>query len=198
MTFSSDALDRLKEFHALDTHDRLVGCASLVCVDDRADLEARDRMIRGDIHLEGPLNMKVKKGGRLLDFVHNDLLIPIVSSGVIKVFEKAGFSGWRHFPVAIEDKDGKRKKDAYSWLAVTGRAGPLAECAAEKWKELPDGTRVPRRLKGFHFDVETWDGSSLFLLKGRTNVLAIESVIDALKSGGLRGWRATSVLESPY
>ena len=111
----------------------------------------------------------------------------LVSSRLVSVLESEGASGWRTYQVRLASKS-RVPWRGYSGLAITGRAGPVQWKRSERvWRPPP----VPHgsghwRLRGLWFDVKTWDGSDLFLLKDG-GIMATDRIVRAMRRAKLKG-----------
>jgi hypothetical protein len=121
--------------------------------------------LRGDQQPEEPLTIHHEMGSRSICDVNwtTDATLRIISERVHDLLIREEVSGWGTFPVEVQEDP------EHNWkgLAVLGRCGPLDRQAGEVVIEDFPAMSVPR-LKGLHFDPETWDGSDLFMPRDHT------------------------------
>ena len=146
---------------------------------------------------DGPIEFRIMKAKNVFDVIPNSASVLIVSERTKNLFAEAGFTGWRSFPVRLYDQKDQLLQDAYSGIAVVGRAGRLdEEHSVAEWALGPDGRRAGiLAMNGIHFDVAEWDGSDIFMLEDKGYILVTSRVIGALREGGISGWKATPVLD---
>ena len=111
-----------------------------------------------------------------------------VSSLLVDILKAEGATGWSTYPIALVDRDGA-VIHGYHGLSVHGTAGRPQWQRSRKFLEEPilPGGRRSRMLKGIWFDLKTWDGSDLFLLKGTCHLMGTDRIVRAMKKGRVRG-----------
>ena len=92
-------------------------------------------------------------GGVTLDFVVTDRVIEVLSDNNI--------TGWKTYPVEVYDKN-ENYIGGYHGLTITGRCGAVKPSLAEPWID----SHGINTFKGMPLDLDTWDGSDIFLLQG--------------------------------
>jgi len=128
---------------------------------------------RGETTIQENLPCTVFLGKRFYDF-----LIPggphphIVSERIIRILLENDITGWKATPVRIVDHDELK----YYVLMITGRCSGLDLRSGERitvmfpagrdGKPSPDAKPTPAR-KGWKFDLNSWDGSDIFLSEGQ-------------------------------
>lgn len=158
-----------------------------------------DRIHRGQLEPEAPVELRASEGRMLTDVVRNSSGFLIVSKRLFDGFRARGFTGCRAFPVKLFDRKDRRVGHDYTGLAITGRSGPLdaARCVT-KWSQAADGTRRPLSMSGLYFYLARWDGSDFFELEDWGAVLVTKRVVDTLAELKATGWAAVPVAEYKY
>jgi hypothetical protein len=120
----------------------------------------------------------------------------LVSDLVQQVLKNVRATGWTTYPVA---PTGKRATPilGYVGLGITGRAGEPRYDLSERFKMrfVPNSPDTPS-LRGVTFDVESWDGSDLFILGETGWKIVSESVRSALKAARVRNSVSNACLTS--
>jgi hypothetical protein len=144
-----------------------------------------------------PLRFRRAEGKRAYDFVLTTFgMLPLISQRVVDALSERGVSGWRVFPVEVEDGKGQPVEGLHG-LSITGISG----APVEGWSEVvtvpaptPQG-RPAQKLKGLFFDPEGWDGSDLFVPEGSAYVIGSDRVADALRDIDATNVELTPVTE---
>jgi hypothetical protein len=101
-------------------------------------------------------------GARPADVVFTTYARPmLISERVLDLLTAAGVTGWGSIPCTLWDKHGDEWQ--YYLLTVRGRCGPIIGSKSSKFYEQMPGGVFPR-WRGFYFDVDTWDGSDIFVI----------------------------------
>lgn len=90
----------------------------------------------------------------------------IVFKEVINQLLKNNITGWKTYPIEVYTQEGKMLNEL-SGLTITGRCGAVKPSLCEEVTIPPaykGGPSVPG-YKGDPIDVDTWDGSDLFILE---------------------------------
>ena len=138
------------------------------------------RLILGDYNnVQLPVIYNEIKGGSsgkkmrdILDTRYPPLYL--ISDRFKNVLEECGITGWKSYPIALFDKKGNPVK-GYNGFSITGRAGKM-----QKYDQLPLECGYSADADGYYFDVETWDGSDLFITEGSWHIIANERFIKVL------------------
>lgn len=142
-------------------------------------------LAQGLLQPRTPLVFHAVEGSRPTDFIGTTYpAIVLVSDRVVRTLKESRFTGWKTY--SVKAHDAKRKVlSGYQGLAVTGRCGPIDEARAERaiLKPPPGGQAIVGR-RGFPLDLDTWDGSDLFMPEGTTLIVVVEPVKKALKKVG--------------
>jgi hypothetical protein len=80
----------------------------------------------------------------------------IISSRVHRLFDKAGITGWKPFPLELFDK-GREPQPGYVGLAVVGRCGRIDLDRSHVTLEKYPGGLFPH-FRGHFFEEASWDG----------------------------------------
>lgn len=139
-------------------------------------------LLRAEIQPETPLAFSEFMEGKPRDIIgtgHAALFL--VSERFTAVLRQGHFNGWQAFAVRIAMSAGGLLP-GYARLAVTGRCGslnPLMSQPAILRARAENGRAVAGR-RGLIFDVDTWDGSDIFVPAGSGYVFVTEIVRDAI------------------
>ena len=90
----------------------------------------------------------------------------LISDRMKGILEENGITGWKSYPVVIYDKKGGTI-EGYNGFSVVGRSGPMdLKSQPTEYYVRFDGS-VSNRLDyiGGWFDLNTWDGSDIFILE---------------------------------
>ena len=123
------------------------------------------KVIRGEESYSTPPLFRAVKGRRFLDFLSTDSGPFLMSRRVVDILTSAKFTGFSCFPVILSDRAGRELQHSYFSISVFGRVGP----------------RDPQNPL-ISFDLDSWDGSDIFMTKSTDNCLALRSVIEAVTS----------------
>ena len=93
-----------------------------------------------------PFKVKIVKGTKFYDVAYfNDPFNFAISENLKNVLVENEISGWDCYPLEIEGTDKK-----YYGFTVTGRCGPIKKPSTKGW------------VKGYEFDLDSWDKSDFF------------------------------------
>ena len=145
-----------------------------------------EKIIKGDWSgLEFPLIfLQTHEGKRFRDVL--DMRWPsayLISDRMKNILEKNKITGWKSYPVVIYDRKGGII-EGYNGFSIVGRSGPMdprrqpTEYYVRRW----DGS-VSDRLDyiGGWFDINTWDGSDIFILGESLWIIITERLYKILK-----------------
>lgn len=152
---------------------------------------------RAEVVPADPIQLIVDEGKKQFDLIGATLAIPkIVSGRFIEILNDNNFTGWSTYPVEILQKDGSRI-EGYVGLAVLGRCGPIDDSLSERvvLEPLAPGGTAVDGLKGWLFQIETWDGSDLFMPAGSGAIFVTKPVRDALVAGGVTNVKLDPIAE---
>jgi len=176
-------------FHSLEENQRGMGLRASIPVDSMA-------LFRGLTQPVEPIPFHYNHGSVPSDLIMCGAPWFLLMSGPFRqVLEAGGFTGWSTYPVAPSGRKGV-PIEGYLGLAITGRAGlpqwQLAERSTKRYVER--GPEVPM-LRGLHFDMETWDGSDMFVLGDKGYIIVADAVAKALTAARMRNVRLTRLSE---
>lgn len=153
-------------------------------------------LARGDLAPEEAVVVPYHSGShRPMDVVWTSMVTPlIVSARVVTLWKEAGLTGWRTYPVRLEDTIGADDV-TYHGIAFTGRCGSL-----DRRRSVPFIKRFPARAakcyRGVFFDESSWDGSDFFLAdEGETWYFVTERVRSLFHRHEIRNVRFTPMSE---
>ncbi|WP_111685608.1 hypothetical protein [Winogradskyella tangerina] len=93
-----------------------------------------------------PVKTKIVLGKKMYDRIDfNDGVNFVISERFLKILQKNELTGWKTYPVEIENTDEK-----YYGFQIIGKSGPLK-------KEKQKGFHI-----GYEFDKKSWDGTDFF------------------------------------
>ena len=140
-------------------------------------------LFRGDVVPTEPVKFVRSMGGRPQDIVTCEyVVIWLVSDKVVNLLRGEGITGWRTFPVEVTGKGGT-PITGYHGFAVTGRCGPVdprRSVPAILPPLVPGGPARHQRL-GLYFDLNTWDGSDVFVPANIDRVFVVRRVKEVLE-----------------
>lgn len=111
-----------------------------------------------------PFKTRVAKGSKFYDVAYfADPFNFSISEKLNNVLLENGFTGWDTYPIEIEGSDAK-----YFGFRVLGKSGPIIKPATTGF------------VKGYHFDVKSWDKSDFFCPEGTLHVFFTGKVKSAL------------------
>lgn len=111
-------------------------------------------------------------------------LLYAFSEKVVKLLQANNITGCRFYPITIND----HKDLNYYLLSVTGRCGTfdISKSKVIETIEYPESVIqnsdivIPKGkfsiMKGFHFPLESWDGSDFFIPEGGGDIIVTERV----------------------
>lgn len=103
----------------------------------------------------------------------------VLGPKVIETLKIEGFTGWSTFPVSLFLANGELA-EGYGGLAISGRCGPLDHTRGERITI----TGMPG-YRGFWFDPSDWDGSDVFMPRGKSWFrIVTERVKEAIEGAG--------------
>lgn len=116
-------------------------------------------------------------------------LLLAISGRVVKLFQDNNITGCKFYPITINDHEDL----SYYLLTITGRceAFDISKSKVMETIEYPESVIqnsnivIPKGkfsiMKGFHFPLESWDGSDFFTPEGGGEIIVTERVKDLLK-----------------
>jgi hypothetical protein len=146
--------------------------------------EIRDEIpfVYGEVIVTHPVVFRYHSGGRVYDLVETGWAsLYLLSDRVISALHQHQITGWKTYPATVYDKK-SNLVPGFSIFAVTGRAGPIDNSMSEiiqKDPPVPEGNPYQVR-KGRYFDLSTWDGSDIFILKNSLAIVVTEKVKNVL------------------
>ena len=118
------------------------------------------------VEKEGAIEFWRIRNKGLSDVLTTGSEILIVSSRVIEILERYGFTGWRKFKVVIKDKKKGVISEGYWGISVVSNIlRRRRDLYREVVEERLNGTKKIRKF-GWYFEPEDWDGSDFNLLGG--------------------------------
>lgn len=90
----------------------------------------------------------------------------VASDEVVDLLMKNNITGWKTYPVEVYSKEGKMVK-GYNGFSITGRCGAVKPSLCEE-VNIGSGKHNDPRVEGYWgdpLDLDTWDGSDIFILE---------------------------------
>ena len=141
-----------------------------------------DKLIMGNIdEMKVPLQYWIRGGRQYKDVLDTPWLSAyVISDRFRQILEDNNVTGWKSYPVELLDKYDKRIS-GYNGFCIVGRSGPMNPKGAlgDMVGRVPDAELQP--YKNGWFDVDTWDGSDIFLLGNSRWIIITERVYKLLK-----------------
>ena len=146
---------------------------------ENADLNTVIKIIRGekDYMLRVHWLMGNRKPGGI---VWTDSGAVIVRKDVELVIRQ--FSGWKTYGIVLLDENGS-EISGYCGLSISGRCGDLTYTDD---REYDVGL-----FRGASLDLQTWDGSDIFMARNSRRIFALEKVITQLQRKKVTGFTTT-------
>jgi hypothetical protein len=151
------------------------------------DLESPEALLRGEVVLTEALTLKRDSGSQLRDLMGETFgVLRLVSERFVSLAREASLTGWCVYPVRLLDYAGA-ELGGYHGLAVTGRCGPIDRSHSQLIARVSrDRTKKPLYAEiGLFFEMESWDGSDLFIPAGTSIVCLTERAANVVSEGQL-------------
>ncbi len=131
------------------------------------------------------------KNNKKTDFLNTGYggLIYAVSEKVVDVLSSNNITGWKTYPVEVYTQEGELIK-GFNGFTITGRCGAVKPSLCEEVIIPPTykgGPSVPG-YKGDPLDLNTWDGSDIFILEHTVYKYAtakVKNVLSKLKNSNV-------------
>lgn len=144
--------------------------------------EFYDSLILGDYkNIEFPVIFRKMRGGssgnKMRDIL--DTRYPplhLISDRFKAILEDTGMTGWKSYPIILYDARGN-SIEGYNGFSIVGRAGEM-----RKYDIPPIELGYSPKSDGYYFDVDTWDGSDIFILENSRCVVVTENFIKMLRT----------------
>lgn len=133
-------------------------------------------------HLSFPNGYYTNK--KFADFINADCLDSeiICSDRVIELLLDNNIKGWKTYPVEIYDMK-ENYVGGYNGFSVIGRCGAIKPSLSEVFVDYNE-----KALLGFPLDLDTWDGSDIFILEHTVYKYAtakVKNVLSKLKNSNV-------------
>ena len=146
-------------------------------------------LLRGDVVPSEPVKFVRAEGNRPGDIITCSFVsIWLLSDKVVNLFRSEGITGWRTFPVEVTGKGGV-PVTGYHGFTVAGRCGPIDphRSVPAVLPPLVRGGPLRHERIGVYFDLETWDGSDIFVAPNSNVVMVIQRVKELMEQNHIRG-----------
>ena len=141
-----------------------------------------NKLIRGDINdMNVPLQYWIRGGSKYKDVLDMPWLSAyIISDRFKQILEENNVTGWISYPIELLDKY-NNVVSGYNGFCIIGRSGPMNPKGAlgSLADKVPE-TELPPYKNGW-FDINTWDGSDIFMLGISRWIVITERVFKLLK-----------------
>lgn len=140
-----------------------------------------NQIFKNQIIPDFKLSYFVSSGKKFYDFLPTSTGYGLlISNRIVELFLEHNFNGWFAIPTEIL----KHEDYSYSFLSICGKSGPLDLNKFELIeKPLIPGMKKPLVVKkGMSFDINTWDGSSIFSPEGTLHTIITEEVKNVLEA----------------
>jgi hypothetical protein len=163
-------------------HDRMTrGAYNAIRTIDQTPFDGV-KLLRGELNVNMSFRFAYHFGTKVYDLVAIGWAgIYLLSDKVINLLREHQITGWITYSTILYDKKDK-EIEGYSLFSVTGRSGPIDWAKSEKFVKdpyVPGGGRADM-LRGVYFDLDTWDGSDIFLADGTLYTFVTQKVRDLL------------------
>lgn len=144
-----------------------------------------EKIIKGDWSgLEFPLIFRQTHEGRKFRDIL-DMRWPkayLISDRMKGILEENGITGWKSYPVVIYDKKGGTI-EGYNGFSVVGRSGPmdLKNQPTEYYVRFDGSVSNHLDYIGGWFDLNTWDGSDIFIQADSIRIIITKRLYNILK-----------------
>lgn len=112
----------------------------------------------------------------------------LISDRIVTLLQREGITGWKPYPVEVTGK-GSAPVTGYHGFFVTGRCGPIdpRRSVVKTLPPLYPGDEGEQVRLGLYFDLETWDGSDIFVAPNSNVVMVIQRVKELMEQNHIRG-----------
>ncbi len=154
----------------------------------------------GRIKPKSPVIVKHYAGSKVPgDVIWTGALTTIINENVINVLLKYNLKGWDTYQVTVLSHNDEHIPDYYGF-AVTGRSGPFNYNRSQITYITRAGGIIPY-VKGVSFDIDTWDGSDLFMgdIEGCNHfVTTTKKLVQIFKKEKIKNLRFESITDCEY
>lgn len=165
-------------------------------VDDELDEYA---LLRSNLVLTEPVKFVRSMGRSPVDIITTELpAIWLISDKIVEVLQREGVTGWKTYPVEVIGQGGV-PVTGYHGFAVTGRCGPInpRRSVVKNLPPLFPGDEEEQVRLGLYFDLDTWDGSDIFVAPNVNYVIVVKRVKELLEQNNIRGCEFERLTEVP-
>jgi hypothetical protein len=140
-------------------------------------------LIRREYIPTEPIIYEYHSGGEPRDLIGTTYAVPkLLSNRVFDLFQENQFTGWATYPIELYGKK-KERITGYQGFSVSGRCGKIDNSLSKReWRgpAVPGGPRY-KVWVGLYFDLNTWDGSDIFVPASSGLVTVTERVKTAIE-----------------
>ena len=157
-------------------------------VNPLTDIKDQYALIRREYIPTEPIIYEYHSGGEPRDLIGTTLPpLKLLSNRVFDLFQENQFTGWATYPIDLYSKKNERIT-GYQGFSVPGRCGKIDESLSKReWRgpAVPGGARY-KVWVGVYFDLNTWDGSDIFVPASSGLVIVTERVKTAIEKAKLK------------
>jgi hypothetical protein len=170
MKMSPEDVSKYEGFYWLSDQDPR-GAIYLQTLTDNTQFDYVDLLKNGHL-VTDPIPFSLKKGSRWYDLVFAGWPSLFLVSARFRDALKE-MKGFQFYPTLIIDSTKKETNDSFVGLAARGRSGPINH----DWytEKVITAGFLPVR-KGLYFDLDSWDGSDLFIPENAAFLFVTERV----------------------
>jgi len=125
------------------------------------------QLLKGELKIDEPIEYGYLIGKNIYDMVGTGCSVQLLSYKITNILREHQITGWKTYPAILYDKKGNEVKE-YSIFSITGRCGPVDWSKSEAFIKDPfvPGGSAANMLRGLYPDLDTWDGSDVFMTRG--------------------------------
>ncbi|MEM7110013.1 MAG: DUF1629 domain-containing protein [Bacteroidota bacterium] len=156
-----------------------------------------EKLVLGEYYeINFPVTFKQEYGKKLQDVLDTGTAILFLISTKMKtILEENELSGWKTFPVRVQDKKGN-EVDGYFGFSITGRCGSIDYDKSDVIKKsLVQGGPVSKYYKGLYVGLDEWDRSDFSMPKGTFHPIVTKKAMQAMKKAKLTNIRFEKLSE---
>ena len=180
----------MKDFYTFDSKGYLTTVSVFpdLCeplMGDAAFNFMNNKIIKGDWSgLEFPLIFhQIENGKKLRDVLDMRYVSAyLISDRMKNILEENKITGWKSYPVVIHDKKGDII-EGYNGFSVVGRSGSLDLKNQPVEPVIDDNGHITKYKEyvGGWFDINTWDGSDVFIQDDSLRIIITDRLYKILK-----------------
>jgi hypothetical protein len=154
------------------------------------------KIIRGESTINTVIDYYQFMGTKMYDLVGSGYSgLYLLSHKITNLLYESNITGWKNYPVILHDKKGNII-DGYSLFAIIGRCGAIDWSKSEKFqKKFVPHAPFANMIRGAYFDIDTWDGSDIFLAEGTLHMFVTRKVRNLLVKNKITNVDLTNITQ---